>query len=101
MPAPTPRVRILPSQTDELAVACRLGKRTLNSLADTIEGQRVTIRQKRLAEIIETAVGAEDGKALTHLLLGLSATVSRDASRISGLLDGITNTINSSLRAWL
>jgi hypothetical protein len=93
-----PRVRVSPSQAQELAVACRLGPSLLRSLADEIESERATISQSRLSEIIERFVPSEDGKVLARLLLSLAAAISRDATKISGVLDGITFALESDFK---
>lgn len=94
----TPRVRISPSQADELAVACRLGPRLLNSLCDALETERATILRERVTEIIGKFVGPSDKAALTRLLFGLAAAVSRDSTKISGFFDGLTVSLTTSFK---
>ena len=92
----TVKFRILPSQADELAAVCRIGKKTLENVAIAIQKADLTIRRDRIREIVSLVVQDEDEcRLLCRVIYGLSAAASRDVTKIEETVDGITSTLRA------
>jgi hypothetical protein len=88
-------IRILQSQANDLAVACKVGAVKLRAVAAAIEAADLTIKREKLRRIVSTIVDGEDTAALCRIIFGLSGIDSRNDFATSDTIEGVSETLKS------
>lgn len=88
-----PRVSLNRSQTDQIAAVCALGPDALARVTMAVEAEKTTIKRENVESIVSSIAGEQSGKLISRLVFGILAGTGRDLSRLSGILDSITLSI--------
>lgn len=101
-----PRFKLSPSQRDDLAVVCEVGRARLERVAAKLDAQKLTISRSKIEAVLNEEFGPEKGSAIARVALGIAGTFRRTLSTAQEILERLAPTVeaaseeDSRLKTW-